>query len=130
MIAPHGNLLTITTVQEDPSYLEPRMVSRVWEFDPYGGQEAINRGTCNTGNEIPTLDDAGRVPHYLPGQNKKKTTCCARTTSRRKRHGDLPTRCIPSTTRHSRTCTRRRPRAAGTAAGESSVKAYPERRQD
>ena len=85
MIARHGNLLTIMTVQEDPSNLEPRMVRRVWEFDPYGGQEAINRGTCNTGNEIPSLEDTRRVPQSLPGQNKTKTTWCARTTSRRKR---------------------------------------------
>ena len=29
------NLLTITTIQEDPIYLtEPHVVSRVWEFDP------------------------------------------------------------------------------------------------
>ena len=31
------NLLTITTIQEDPIYLtEPHVVSRVWEFDPRG----------------------------------------------------------------------------------------------
>ena len=68
MITRHDNLLTITTVQEDPIYLtEPHVVSRVWEFDPNGSQEANNRGTCNTGNEIPSLEDTGKVPHYLPG---------------------------------------------------------------
>ena len=33
----HDDLLTITTIQEDPYYLtEPHAVSRVWQFDPSG----------------------------------------------------------------------------------------------
>jgi hypothetical protein len=73
MITRHDNLLTLTTVQEDPVYLtEPHVVSRVWEFDPNGSQEANNRGTCNTGNEIPSLEDTGKVPHYLPEQNPEE----------------------------------------------------------
>src|SRR5258706_478026 len=40
-----------------------------WEGDPNGSQDANARGTCNTGNEIPSFEDTGKVPHYLPGQN-------------------------------------------------------------
>jgi hypothetical protein len=62
------DLLTITTIQEDPVYLtEPHIVSRVWQFDPRGSQGG--RDVCNTANEIPRLEDSGIVPHYLPGQN-------------------------------------------------------------
>ena len=69
-ITRHDNLLTILTIQEDPVYLtEPHVVSRVWEFDPNGSQGPNNRGTCNTGNEIPRLEDSDIVPHYLPGKN-------------------------------------------------------------
>jgi hypothetical protein len=63
------NLLTVTTIQDDPIYLtEPHVVSRVWEVDPRGntGGGAV---ICNTANEIPRLEDTGIVPHYLPGQN-------------------------------------------------------------
>lgn len=67
-ITRHGDLLTITTMQDDPFYLtEPHVVSRVWEFDPRGNQGG--RTICNTANEIPTLEDTDIVPHYLPGQN-------------------------------------------------------------
>jgi hypothetical protein len=67
-ITRHDNLLTVTTVQEDPFYLtEPHVVSRVWEFDPRGDQ--TQDGVCNTALEIPYLEDTGKVPHYLPGQN-------------------------------------------------------------
>ena len=70
MITRHDNLLTLTTVQEDPIYLtEPHVVSRVWEFDPNGGQAGNARSTCNTASEIPSLEDTGKVPHYLPGEN-------------------------------------------------------------
>lgn len=68
-ITRHGDLLTITTIQEDPFYLtEPHVVSRIWEFDPRSGQGG-GRTICNTANEIPTLEDTDIVPHYLPGQN-------------------------------------------------------------
>jgi hypothetical protein len=62
------DLLTMTTIQEDPYYLtEPHVVSRVWQWNPRstGGDRPI----CNTANEIPRLEDTGIVPHYLPGQN-------------------------------------------------------------
>ncbi len=68
-ITRHDDLLTITTIQEDPIYLtEPHVVSRVWRFDPTGSQDG-RRGICNTANEIPYLEDSGQVPHYLPGRN-------------------------------------------------------------
>jgi hypothetical protein len=71
-ITRRDNLLTITTVQEDPIYLtEPHVVSRVWEFDPKGSQGSL-RDTCNVGSEIPSLEDTGQVPHYLPGQNPEE----------------------------------------------------------
>jgi hypothetical protein len=66
------NLLTITTIQEDPIYLtEPHVVSRVWEFDPRANQGPL-RDTCNVGVEIPSLEDTGEVAHYLPGQNPEE----------------------------------------------------------
>jgi hypothetical protein len=68
LITRHDDLLTITTIQEDPYYLsEPHVVSRVWQFDPRGNQ--TRDGTCVTANELPHLEDTGQVPHYLPGQN-------------------------------------------------------------
>jgi hypothetical protein len=66
----HDNLLTVTTVQRDPYYLtEPHVVSRVWQFDPRSTGAGGGRDVCNTANEIPSLEDTGQVPHYLPGQN-------------------------------------------------------------
>ena len=65
------NLLTITTIQEDPYYLtEPHVVSRVFQWNPRaaGG----DRPTCNTANEIPSIEDTDVVPHYLPGQNPEE----------------------------------------------------------
>jgi hypothetical protein len=67
-ITRNENLLTITSIQEDPYYLtEPHVVSRVWEMDPRGDQG--QEGICVTANEIPRLEDTDIVPHYLPGQN-------------------------------------------------------------
>lgn len=67
-ITRHDDLLTLTTIQEDPFYLtEPHVVSRVWQFDPRGDQS--QEGICNTALEIPRLEDSGIVPHYLPGRN-------------------------------------------------------------
>jgi len=65
------DLLTITTIQEDPYYLtEPHVVSRVFQWNPRaaGG----DRPTCNTANEIPSIEDTDIVPHYLPGQNPEE----------------------------------------------------------
>ena len=70
-ITRHDNLLTITTIQEDPVYLtEPHVVSRVWEYDPHG--DRTERGICNTAGLIPYLEDSGIVPHYPPGQNPEE----------------------------------------------------------
>jgi hypothetical protein len=71
-ISRHDNLLTLTTIQEDPVYLtEPHVVSRVWEWDPRGGQGAL-RDTCTVASEVPSIEDTGEVPHYLPGQNPEE----------------------------------------------------------
>jgi hypothetical protein len=65
------NLLTITTIQEDPHYLtEPHVVSRVFEWNPRANPG--DRPTCNTANEIPSIEDTDIVPHYLPGQNPEE----------------------------------------------------------
>ncbi len=67
-ITRHDDLLTIMTIQEDPHYLtEPHVVTRTWVHDPRGNQ--TQDGVCVTGNEIPTIEDTGIVPHYLPGEN-------------------------------------------------------------
>jgi hypothetical protein len=72
LITRHDNLLTVTTVQEDPIYLtEPHIVSRVWEWDPRAGQGPM-RDTCTVASEVPSLEDSGQVPHYLPGQNPEE----------------------------------------------------------
>ena len=64
----HDDMLTITTIQEDPVYLtEPHVVSRVWQHEPRGNQGG--RTTCNTATEVPRLEDTGIVPHYMPGKN-------------------------------------------------------------
>ena len=66
-----GDLLTITTIQEDPHYLtEPHVVSRVYEWNERAAD--VNRQSCNTANEIPSLEDTGQVPHYLPGKNPEE----------------------------------------------------------
>lgn len=67
-ITRHDDLLTITTIQEDPVYLtEPHVVSRVWQFDPR--QNQVGRDTCNVAAEVPRLEEPGTVPHYLPERN-------------------------------------------------------------
>ena len=63
----HDNLLTITTIEEDPVYLtEPHVVSRTWELDPTGDIPPWT--ACNPVTEIPRLEGTGIVPHHLPGQ--------------------------------------------------------------
>jgi hypothetical protein len=64
----HDDLLTLTTIQEDPIYLtEPHVVSRTWQLNPRGDVAKWN--ICNAVTEIPRLEDSGIVPHYLPGEN-------------------------------------------------------------
>ena len=66
----HADLLTVTTIQEDPIYLtEPHVVSRVWQLDARAAPGTYVEPNCNTANEIPRLQDTGGVPHYLPGGN-------------------------------------------------------------
>jgi hypothetical protein len=63
----HDNLLTVTTIEEDPIYLtEPHVVSRTWELDPTGDIPPWT--ACNPVTEIPRLEGTGIVPHHLPGQ--------------------------------------------------------------
>jgi hypothetical protein len=67
-ITRQDDLLTVTTIQEDPVYLtEPHVVSRVHQWDPT--QRPEGRHICTTANENPRLEDSGIVPHYLPGHN-------------------------------------------------------------
>jgi len=68
----HDNMLALTTIQEDPYYLtEPHVVSRVWEWNPRAGG-GPDRPTCNTANEIPSIEDTGIVPHQIPGKNPEE----------------------------------------------------------
>lgn len=64
----HEDLLTVTTIQEDPIYLtEPWVVSRTWQLEPRGN---INQyAPCFSKTEIPRLEDSGIVPHVMPGEN-------------------------------------------------------------
>jgi hypothetical protein len=67
-ITRHDDLLTITTIQEDPVYLtEPHVVSRAWQLDPRG--DVLRWNGCFAVNEIPRLEDSGIVPHHPPGEN-------------------------------------------------------------
>jgi hypothetical protein len=64
----HDDLLTVTTIQEDPVYLsEPWVVSRTWQLDPRGNIQQTS--PCFAKTEIPRLEDSGIVPHVLPGEN-------------------------------------------------------------
>jgi hypothetical protein len=66
--ARYDDLLTITTIQEDPIYLtEPLVVSRTWQLDPRAN--VARTGTCNSATELPRLEDTGVVPHYDLGEN-------------------------------------------------------------
>ena len=70
-ITRHDDMLTVTTIQKDPYYLtEPHVVSRVWQFNPRA--TGTSRDQCNTGNEIPSIEDTGIVPHQIPGKNPEE----------------------------------------------------------
>jgi len=65
----HGDLLTITSMLEDPIYLtEPYVVSRVFQLDPHANIRNT-LGACEPIPEVPGIDEPGVVPHYLPGRN-------------------------------------------------------------
>jgi hypothetical protein len=64
----HDNMLTLTTVIEDPIYLDaPHVISRTYEEDPTLNIN-VYPAPCVPGIEAPGLS-AADVPHYLPGQN-------------------------------------------------------------
>jgi hypothetical protein len=68
-IVRHGDLLTMTAVLEDPVYLtQPYVVSRIFRLDPRANIRTTE-GACEPISEVPDLDVAGVVPHYLPGKN-------------------------------------------------------------
>lgn len=68
-IVRHGELLTITSMLEDPIYLaEPYVVSRSFQLD-HRASIRTTQGACEPISEIPDLDVAGVVPRHLPGRN-------------------------------------------------------------
>jgi hypothetical protein len=70
----HGNLLTITSIVEDPIYLEePQITSRTWQLNPRGNTRTLNP-PCFPFTELPRLEAAGSVPHFLPGKNPDENT--------------------------------------------------------
>jgi len=64
-IVRHGEILTITTIVEDPIYLsEPFIRSHSWELDP---KQQVLPTPCEPVVEVPR--PKGVVPHFLPGEN-------------------------------------------------------------
>ena len=73
-IVRHGDLLTIMTVTTDPIYLEaPLALTGVYRLNPRGIAPATNP-TCFPFTELPSLDEPGTVPHFLPGTNPDEQT--------------------------------------------------------
>ena len=61
----HGDILTITTLVEDPVYLtEPLIRSHSWQLDP---KVEVIPTPCEPVVEVQRAK--GLVPHYLPGEN-------------------------------------------------------------
>jgi hypothetical protein len=64
-----GDLLTIMAIIEDPIYLtEPLTVTRTWELDPRSNIPTTV-SPCFSFEELPNMDKAPRVPHFLPNKN-------------------------------------------------------------
>ena len=64
----HDDLLTVTTIQEDPVYLtEPFVVTRTWQLDPRGNLPQFR--PCFAKPVVPRFEDSGIVPHILTGEN-------------------------------------------------------------
>ena len=62
----YGNYLTIVFIVEDPVYLEELYVGQeTWVYAP---DQVVSPFTCEPVTEGAILP-AGKVPHYLPGQN-------------------------------------------------------------
>jgi hypothetical protein len=65
----HDDVLTIMGIIEDPIYLEEKLVmTGSYRFNPRGQAPATNP-TCFPFTELPAYDEAGKVPHFLPGTN-------------------------------------------------------------
>ena len=65
----HADVLTIMGIIEDPIYLEEKLVlTGSYRLNPRGNAPATNP-TCFPFTEIPVYDEAGKVPHLLPGTN-------------------------------------------------------------
>jgi hypothetical protein len=61
----HGDVLTVTTVVEDPVYLtEPLVRSQNWQLDP-----EVQRLATPCEPVVEVARKPGTVPHYLPGTN-------------------------------------------------------------
>jgi glyoxylase-like metal-dependent hydrolase (beta-lactamase superfamily II) len=71
-ITRHDEILTITTVVDDPIYMdEPYVLSTTYVYDPTG---TVTTETCN-GSSFAENGGTDRhyVPHFLPGQNTALT---------------------------------------------------------
>ncbi len=74
----HGDVLTIMTITEDPIYLEePLVQTGSYRLNPRGNAPATNP-TCFPFTELPSLDEPGTVPHFLPGTNPDAQTFAKR----------------------------------------------------
>jgi hypothetical protein len=67
-LARHDDILTITTVVDDPVYLdEPYVQSTTYVYDPTA---SVQMETCNASAFAENGGtDRHHVPHFLPGQN-------------------------------------------------------------
>ncbi len=70
----HDNILTIMGIIDDPIYLEEKLVlTGSYRLNPGGNAPATNP-TCFPFTELPVYDEAGKVPHFLPGTNHDADT--------------------------------------------------------
>jgi hypothetical protein len=70
----HADILTIMGIIEDPMYLEEKLVlTGSYRLNPRGNTPATNP-TCFPFTELPVYDQAGAVPHFLPGTNHDAET--------------------------------------------------------
>jgi hypothetical protein len=70
----HDNIMTIMGIIDDPIYLEEKLVlTGSYRLNPRGNAPATNP-TCFPFTELPVYDEAGKVPHFLPGTNHDADT--------------------------------------------------------
>jgi len=70
----HADVLTVMGIVEDPIYLDDTLVlTGSYRFNPRGNAPATNP-TCFPFTELPVYDQAGKVPHFLPGTNPDAET--------------------------------------------------------